>query len=121
MNRSSADAMGMLAAVMNCLAMQDALQRAGQPATVLSAIPVEQVCGAFSRRASNKLAVRCAVRCAASSGTAAAFRPRKVMVVLPMTISVASMLSRKRPSLTRPGMLDTPGSNSGSTPMIAMP
>lgn len=51
MNRSAADAMGMLATVMNCVAMQDALLAAGQPALVLSSIPVVQVCDAFSRRA----------------------------------------------------------------------
>ncbi len=51
MNRSAGDAMGMLATVMNCVAMQDALVRAGQPATVLSSIPVVQICDAFSRRA----------------------------------------------------------------------
>ncbi len=51
MQRTSADTIGMLATVMNCIAMADALSRAGQPATVLSAIPVEQVCGRFSRRA----------------------------------------------------------------------
>ncbi len=51
MNRTAGDAIGMLATVMNCVAMQDALLRAGQPATVLSAIPVVQICDAFSRRA----------------------------------------------------------------------
>ena len=50
MDRTSADTMGMLATVMNCLAMQDALVRAGQPASVMSAIPVMQVCDPFTRR-----------------------------------------------------------------------
>ena len=51
MNRSAADTMGMLATLMNCIAMQDALLAVGQPAVVLSAIPVVQICDAFSRRA----------------------------------------------------------------------
>jgi uridylate kinase len=51
MDRTIADAMGMLATLINALALQDALVRAGQPASVLSAIPVQQVCDPFSRRA----------------------------------------------------------------------
>lgn len=50
MDRTAADTMGMLATVMNCLAMQDALMRQGQRASVMSAIPVMQVCDPFTRR-----------------------------------------------------------------------
>lgn len=50
MNRSSADTMGMLATLMNCIAMQDALFHVGQAATLLSSIPVIQICEGFSRR-----------------------------------------------------------------------
>ncbi|MBK8479789.1 MAG: UMP kinase [Proteobacteria bacterium] len=50
MDRTAADTMGMLATVMNCLAMQDALVRRGRPTSVLSAIPVMQVCDPFTRR-----------------------------------------------------------------------
>jgi uridylate kinase len=50
MDRTAADTMGMLATVMNCLAIQDALQRMGQKASVMSAIPVTQVCDPFTRR-----------------------------------------------------------------------
>jgi uridylate kinase len=50
MDRTAADTMGMLATLMNCLAMQDALIRCGQPASVMSAIPVMQVCDPFTRR-----------------------------------------------------------------------
>ena len=50
MDRTAADTMGMLATVMNCLAMQDALVRLGQPTSVMSAIPVMQVCDPFTRR-----------------------------------------------------------------------
>jgi len=48
-SRSTGDAMGMLATVMNCLAMEAALERAGVPARTLSAIAMPQVCESFSR------------------------------------------------------------------------
>ncbi|MCA9672564.1 MAG: UMP kinase [Myxococcales bacterium] len=50
MSRTVADGMGMLATVMNCLAMADTLVRAGCPASVLSAIAVHQVADAFTAR-----------------------------------------------------------------------
>jgi len=50
MNRTGADHMGMLATVINSLAMQDALEAAGQPARVLSALSIAQVCEDYSRR-----------------------------------------------------------------------
>ncbi len=48
--RVTADYMGMLATVMNALALRDALEQSGLPARVLSAIPMLQVCEAFSHR-----------------------------------------------------------------------
>ena len=48
MNRPSADNMGMLATVINSIAMHDALERNGVPARVLSAIPMRTVCESFS-------------------------------------------------------------------------
>ena len=50
MDRSSADYMGMLATVMNALAMQNALERQGIPTRVLSAIPMTTVCEPYIRR-----------------------------------------------------------------------
>ena len=50
MNRVTGDHMGMLATVMNSLALQDAFERIGQPAKVLSAMPIDGVCQGFSRR-----------------------------------------------------------------------
>ena len=50
MERSQADSMGMLATVMNALAMQTALERAGAPTRVLSAIPMASICEPFIRR-----------------------------------------------------------------------
>jgi len=49
-DRVTGDQMGMLATVMNSLAMQDALHRAGVPADVLSALPVGQVCEPYASR-----------------------------------------------------------------------
>lgn len=49
MDRASADYMGMLATVMNALAFQNALTRAGLDARVLSAIPMPTVCENYAR------------------------------------------------------------------------
>lgn len=51
MDRVTGDHMGMLATVMNALAMQDALGRLGTPARVLSALRIEQVCEPYTRDA----------------------------------------------------------------------
>lgn len=50
MNRVSGDHMGMLATVINALAMQDALQQAGTPARVMSALSMPAVCDAYTQR-----------------------------------------------------------------------
>ena len=50
MDRASADYMGMLATVMNALAMQSALEGIGQPTRVLSAIPMDTICEPYIRR-----------------------------------------------------------------------
>jgi len=47
MDRATADYMGMLATVMNALALQNGLEQAGVEARVLSAIPMPTVCEAF--------------------------------------------------------------------------
>jgi uridylate kinase len=49
MERATADYMGMLATVMNALALQSGLDRLGVPARVLSAIPMPTVCESFVR------------------------------------------------------------------------
>jgi uridylate kinase len=49
MERATADYMGMLATVMNALALQSGLERLGVAARVLSAIPMPTVCEAFVR------------------------------------------------------------------------
>lgn len=49
MDRATADYMGMLATVMNALALQSALEAAKRPARVLSAIPMPTVCEPYVR------------------------------------------------------------------------
>jgi uridylate kinase len=49
MDRATADYMGMLATVMNALALQNGLERLDVQARVLSAIPMPTVCEAFVR------------------------------------------------------------------------
>ena len=49
-DRSTADYMGMLATVMNALAMQAALERSGVPSRVQSAIAMSTVCEPYIRR-----------------------------------------------------------------------
>ncbi len=50
MDRSSADYMGMLATVLNALAVQGMLEKAGYPTRVLSAISMKEICEPFIRR-----------------------------------------------------------------------
>ncbi len=50
MDRAQADYMGMLATVMNALAMQTALEKLGTPTRVQSAIPMASVCEPYIRR-----------------------------------------------------------------------
>ena len=50
MERTTADYMGMLATVMNALAMQSSLEGQGVHTRVVSAIPMDQVCEPYIRR-----------------------------------------------------------------------
>jgi uridylate kinase len=50
MERTTADYMGMLATVMNALAMQSSLEALGVFTRVISAIPMDQVCEPYIRR-----------------------------------------------------------------------
>jgi len=50
MDRVTADQMGMLGTIMNSLAMQDALERHGLYARVMSAIQIHEVCEDYIRR-----------------------------------------------------------------------
>jgi uridylate kinase len=50
MDRITADHMGMLATVINSLALQDALERLGATARVMSAVSMHQVCEDYIRR-----------------------------------------------------------------------
>ena len=50
MERATGDYMGMLATVMNALAMQNALEALDMPTRVLSALPISAVCEPYIRR-----------------------------------------------------------------------
>ena len=50
MDRSQSDYMGMLATVINSLALQDALEKAGCPTRVMSALEIRQVAEPYIRR-----------------------------------------------------------------------
>lgn len=50
MDRVTADHMGMLATVINALALQDALEQAGLHARVMSAIKINEICEDYIRR-----------------------------------------------------------------------
>lgn len=50
LGRVTSDHMGMLATVINALAMQDSLESLGQPVRVMSALQINQVCEDFKRR-----------------------------------------------------------------------
>jgi len=50
MDRVAADNMGMLATIINCLAMQDALEKQGIPTRVMTAIQMNQVAEPYIRR-----------------------------------------------------------------------
>ena len=86
MDRSTADYMGMLATMMNALALQDSLRRAGLDARVLSALRMDQVVEPYIRqRAIRHLEEGRVVICAAGTGnpffttdTAAALRGAEV-------------------------------------------
>ena len=70
MDRSTADYMGMLATVINSLAMQDAMERNGIVSRVMSAFPMPSVCEPYiRRRAMRHLEKGRVVVCAAGIGT----------------------------------------------------
>jgi uridylate kinase len=53
-SRPTGDTMGMLATVMNCLALEAAIERRAVPARTLSAMVMPQVCELFTRGAAHK-------------------------------------------------------------------
>ena len=69
MDRVTADQMGMLGTVINCLAMRDAVQRAGGRAVVMSAIEMPRVCEVFNAEKARKYMKKgCVTLFAAGSG-----------------------------------------------------
>src|SRR3977135_3249677 len=53
-SRPTGDTMGMLATVMNCLALEAAIERRGAPARTLSAFVMPQICELFTRGPAHK-------------------------------------------------------------------
>src|SRR6266446_2959376 len=53
-SRPTGDTMGMLATIMNCLALEAAIERKGTPARTLSAFVMPQICELFTRGATHK-------------------------------------------------------------------
>jgi uridylate kinase len=53
-SRTTGDTMGMLATVMNCLALEAAIERKGAPARTLSAFVMPEICELFTRSATHK-------------------------------------------------------------------
>jgi uridylate kinase len=53
-SRPTGDTMGMLATVMNCLALEAAIERKGTPARTLSAFVMPEICELFTRSAAHK-------------------------------------------------------------------
>ena len=82
MDRANADYMGMLATVMNSLALQNSLEKIGLDTRVMSAFPIQSVCETYiRRRAIRHMQKNRIVICAAGTGnpyfstdTAAALR-----------------------------------------------
>lgn len=69
MDRVTGDHMGMLATVMNALALQDAIEKIGIPVRVMSSLPIDQVCEEFiRRRAIRHMEKGRVVICAAGTG-----------------------------------------------------
>ena len=54
MSRPTGDTLGMLATVMNCLALESAIQRRGSPAQALTAFVMPEICELFTRAAAHK-------------------------------------------------------------------
>ncbi|HTO64442.1 MAG TPA: UMP kinase [Bradyrhizobium sp.] len=53
-SRTTGDTMGMLATVMNCLALEAAIERKGAPAQTLSAFVMPEICELFTRAAAQR-------------------------------------------------------------------
>ncbi len=67
--RARADAIGMLATIMNGLALEQAIEAQGRQARTLSAVPMPSICESYSRRAAlHHLAKGRVVICAGGTG-----------------------------------------------------
>ena len=85
MDRASADYMGMLATVINSLALQDALESRGSKTRVLSALEMERLAEPYiRRRAIRHLEKGRLVICAAGTGNQFQFQAARLLGVKPL-------------------------------------
>ncbi|MCL2672635.1 MAG: UMP kinase [Clostridiales bacterium] len=112
-DRSRLDHMGMLATAINALALEDALERLGVPARVLSAVAMERFCDTFSAREAKRLLdagtvvlFACGTGCPYfSTDTAAALRAAEIgadaLLLAKNVDAVYSADPKTNPSATR--------------------
>jgi uridylate kinase len=111
MDRASADYMGMLATVMNSLALQDALEQRGVHTRVLSAIEMKEVAEPYiRRRAERHLEKGRVVIFAAGTGnpyfttdTAAALRAMEIHAEVLLKATKVDGIYDRDPTLERGG------------------
>ena len=90
MNRVTGDHMGMLATVINALAMQDAIEQAGTACQVMSALTMDQVCESYtSRKAIDRLEQGMSL----VHATLYAARRRIVPIIITSLTTVAGLFS----------------------------
>jgi uridylate kinase len=114
-NRAAADQMGMLATVMNALALESAIQRTKATARVLSAVAMPSVCESYSRQTALKhLREGHIVLLAGGTGqpffttdTGAACGPRSSSATRSSRprMSTASMIPTRRPIAVQSGSI----------------
>ena len=113
MDRLSGDYMGMLATAINCLALQDALERVDVVTRVMSAIEMNKICEPFiSRRAKRHLEKDRVVLFACGTGnpyfttdTAAALRAKEISAEIILKGTKVDGVYDKDPALTNDAVM----------------
>ena len=100
MERTTADYMGMLATVMNALAMQSALEALGIHTRVISAIPMDQVCEPYIRRRAVRHLEKSRV-CIFAAGTGNPYFTTDTAATLRAN-EMSSLASNNSPSMNEP-------------------
>ncbi len=101
MDRVSADNMGMLATVINSLAIQDAIEKTGLHCRVMSAIQMHQVCEPYIRRRAVRHLEKGRIVVFAA-GTGSPYFSTDTAASLRAMESNAAVLLKPTPSSTRP-------------------